>query len=140
MRILRNLRTPFIALTAVIAMLLVPACGSLCAAMTHCSTGAASASSDSDSCHHTNMTAPSDSETYWLSSDASCGQQAPLLAILAGSDSSIPIGSTDTADPLPSIDLPIHAVASNSQRDDFLPSKESPQSSIPLENLSVLRI
>ena len=140
MRILHNFRTSFIALTAVVAMLLVPACGSLCAAMAHCSTSAASANSNSDSCHHTNMSAQSDSETQSLSSDASCGQQAPLLAILAGSDSSIRIESIDTANPLPSIDLPIRAVAPNNHRHDFLPSKESPQSSIPLENLSVLRI
>src|ERR1700749_1298214 len=140
MRTAPNLRTSFIAVATILAMLLVPACGTLCAAMTHCSTSAASANSNSDTCHHTNMSSQSESETQSLGSDTSCGQQAPLLAILTGSDSSVRIESIDTANALPSIDLPIRPVASKNRRGDFLPSKESPQSSIPLENSSVLRI
>jgi hypothetical protein len=140
MRRLLNLRTSFIAVTTILAMLVVPGCGSLCAAMTHCSTSTASANSDSESCHHTGMSAQSDSETQSLSSETSCGQQSPLVAILTGSDSSVRIEFFEAANALPSITIPTRAVLLNDHRDVFSPPNESRQQSIPLENLSVLRI
>jgi hypothetical protein len=138
MRRLLNLWTSFIAIATILAMLVVPGCGSLCAAMTHCPTSAVSRASES--CHHTGMSAQSDSETQSLSSETSCGQQSPLVAILTGSDSSVRIESFDTANALPSITIPARAILLNDHRDVFSPPNESPQQSIPLENLSVLRI
>src|ERR1700744_6361300 len=84
MRALPNLRTSAIAIVTVLALLIVPACGSLCSAMNHCASNASSA--NSDSCHHAHMSTQSDSGT--LSSLASCNQQPSILAILGASDSS----------------------------------------------------
>jgi hypothetical protein len=136
MRALVNLRATVIAVAVILAMLLVPACGSLCAAMNHCSTNATSASSDS--CHHADMSAQSDSNT--LSSPASCGEPASLLAILIGSDTSIPFKSVDAVPAPFSADLSIHTAAPKNTSVQSLSSNESPQESLPLENLSVLRI
>jgi hypothetical protein len=136
MRALSNLRTSTIAIVTILALLVVPACGSLCAAMSHCSSGAASA--DADACHHANMSAQPGSET--LSSSASCGQPSPLQAILATSDSSIQLESVFEANAPFSIDNPSHALALNGQLYRSRSPKESPQQSIPLESLSVLRI
>jgi len=136
MRAVPHLRTSAIAIVAILAMLVVPACGSLCAAMNHCSSGAASA--EPDACHHTNMSAQSDSGT--LSSPASCGQQSPLLAILAASDSSIQLQSKFAANAFFSIDDPDYAFPLADRSDNFPSSKDSPQQSTGLESLSVLRI
>jgi hypothetical protein len=136
MRVLPNLRTSTIAIVTILAMLLVPACGSLCAAMNHCSSTAPS--TDSDACHHANVSAQSGSES--LSSPASCSQQLPLLAILAASDSSIQLESVFAAQASLSIDTPINAFTVNSQFREFPSSTDSPQQSSPLESLSVLRI
>jgi|SRR5579863_1868004 len=138
MRALANLRTPIIALATVLAMLLVPSCGSVCAAMTHCSKSAVAA--NSDGCHHTDSFAQSDSEAHSISSDAICGQQTPRFAILTSSDSTVLLGSVPTANALVSIDTETLAFMQDRQVHDFLPSKDSPQQSIPLVNPSVLRI
>ena len=135
---LRNFRTFFIAVAAILAMLIVPACGSLCAAMTHCS--ASTASAGNESCHHADMSAQSDSEASSLSSLASCGQQTPLFATLTNSESSLQLEFASAANALFSTDLQSYAAVLNSHRLDFLPSEISPQQSIPLENLSVLRV
>ena len=133
-----NFRTPIVALATILAMLLVPACGSVCTAMTHCSTGAVAA--NSDSCHHTEMSAQSDSGAQATSSDASCGQQTPLLATLTSSDSSFQVVSVASANAAVSVETLVQAVTLSGHAHDFLPPKRSPQQSIPLENLSVLRI
>jgi hypothetical protein len=138
MRALAHLRTSAVAIATILAMLLVPACGSLCATMNHCSTNAASA--DSDSCHHTNMSAQSDSETQSLSSQAFCGQQAPLVATFVAPESYSQLRLVDAAVAASSIDLTNHVIALDSHRYEFFASSESPQDSIPLENLFVLRI
>jgi hypothetical protein len=135
MRALPNLRTSAIAIVAILAMLIVPACGSLCAAMNHCSSSADSA--EPDACHHANMSAQPDSEG--LSSPASCSQPAPLLAILATSDSSVQ---------LKSVSAPNASFAANVADHSFVASKQlhelrylkPPQQSTPLETLSILRI
>jgi hypothetical protein len=137
MRTLAHLRTSAIAVATILAMLFVPACGPLCAAMNHCSSSAASA--NSDSCHHASMSTQLDSETLSFSSQASCGQQSPLVAILTSSESSLQPLSTNTAIAA-SGNLPNRTITPASRPHDFLPSKESPQNSIPLENLSILRI
>ena len=140
MRAFAKLRTFIVALTSVLAMVLVPACGSVCAAMTHCSTSTVAA--NSDRCHHTDLSTQSDSEGQSISSDASCGQQTPLLAILtsSSSDSSIQLDSLAPANAALAIESSIHRVTLSGYANDFFPSKGSPQQSIPLENLSVLRI
>jgi hypothetical protein len=135
MRTLINLRASATAIAVIVAMLLVPACGSLCAAMNHCSASASSASSDS--CHHADMSAQSDSKT--LSSPTSCGEQSPLLAILSGTDTSIQFKSVGATAPFSSTNL-IRSAASKNILAESLSAKESPQESIPLENLSILRI
>ena len=136
MRTLINLRAPAAAIAVILAMLLVPACGSLCAAMNHCSASASSATSDT--CHHTDMSAQSDSNT--LSSPTSCGEQSPLLAILSGTDTSLQFKSPHAVAPPFSSSQLIHATTPKNISAESLPSNESPQESIPLENLSVLRI
>ncbi|HEY2823366.1 MAG TPA: hypothetical protein VGJ06_20145 [Candidatus Acidoferrum sp.] len=136
MRSLVNLRASATAIAVILAMLLVPACGSLCAAMNHCSTSATSASSDS--CHHADMSAQSDSKT--LSSPASCGEKAPLLAILSGSDPTIQFNAINAATAPFSSNVLIHTATPKNISAESLSSNESPQESIPLENLSVLRI
>jgi hypothetical protein len=136
MRTLPSLRTSTIAIVTILALLIVPACGSLCAAMNHCSSGAASA--DADACHHANMSAQSDSEAF--SSSASCSPQSPLLAILAASDSSANLESVFAASSPFSIDNPDHAITIANRFHEFLSLKELRQQSIPLESLSVLRI
>jgi hypothetical protein len=135
MRTLPNLRTSTIAIIAILALLLVPACSSLCTAMNHCSSGTASA--ESDACHHANVSAHSDSET--LSSSTSCNQPAPLLAILAASDSLL-LKSVFAADASFSIDISVRASTLANRFHEFQSLRESPQESIPLENLSILRI
>lgn len=136
MRAIVNLRASATAITVILAMLLVPVCGSLCPAMNHCSTSAASTSSDS--CHHADMSAQSHSQT--LSSPASCGEQAPLLAVLSTSNTSVQFKYVDSATaPFPGA-LPIHVTALNIRSVDSFALNGSPQENIPLENLSVLRI
>jgi hypothetical protein len=136
MRALPILRISAIAIVTILAMLVVPACGSLCASMNHCSSNAASA--EPDACHHAKMSAESDSGA--VSSPVSCGQQSPPLAILATSDSSVQLKSVFAANPPSSIDNLRYAFALAARSDEFPSSKESPQQSISLESLSVLRI
>jgi hypothetical protein len=131
-----NLRTSSIAIVTILALLMVPACGSLCAAMNHCSS--ASSSTESDACHHANMSPQSDSEA--LSSAASCSQPSPLLAILVASDSSVQLESAYAANGSFSIDNADHAYTLANQFRELSSLRESPQQSTPLENLSVLRI
>jgi hypothetical protein len=139
MRALLYLRTSIIAFATILATMVVPACGSLCAAMAHCSRGDVSA--NSDSCHHADALALSgDFATSSLSSQASCGRQTPPVAILTASESSIQLDSFRTANAPLSIDVPAHAATLNIHLHDFLPSTESPQRNIPLEKLSVLRV
>jgi hypothetical protein len=135
---LRNFWTSFIAVAAILAMLVVPACGSLCAAMTHCSTSTVSAGSEN--CHHLDMSAQSDSEASSFSSQVSCGQQTPLVAVLTSFESSLQIESGSAANTALSIDVPAHAASLNHHALDFSLQKPSPQQAIPLENLSVLRV
>jgi hypothetical protein len=136
MRALANLKASIVAIVTILALLIVPACGSLCAAMNQCSSTAPSA--DSDTCHHTNMSAQSDSET--LSSLGSCSQPAPLMAILSASDSSVQIESVYNAHAPYSIQTPKKAFTPNSQLREFPVLRDSAQQSTPLESLSVLRI
>jgi hypothetical protein len=136
MRALPMLRNSAIAIVTILALLIVPACGSLCAEMSHCSSGAASA--ESDACHHANMAARSDSEA--LSSSVSCGQQSPLLAILARSDSDVQLKSVFAADAPVSINNPDQIFSVADRLHGFLSPIESPQQSTPLQSLSVLRI
>jgi|SRR5215470_19095578 len=135
MRVFANLRASAIAMITILALVLVPACGSLCAAMNHCS--ASTDSAEADTCHHANMSAQSDSGV--LSSPVSCGQQAPLMAILAATDSSIQLQSVSAASAVVSIDASNHAFTLENRVHEF-PSKDSPQQRVPLESLSVLRI
>src|ERR1700722_4959823 len=136
MRALSNLRISAIAIVTILAMLIVPACGSLCASMNHCSSSAASA--EPDACHHANMSSQSYPEP--LSSPASCGQQSPLLATLAASDSSLQLESAFGANALFSIDVADHASTPDSRLPKFSYLEQSPQQSAPRESLSVLRI
>jgi hypothetical protein len=136
MRALPHLRTSAIAIVTILAMLIVPACGSLCASMSNCSSSAASA--DSDACHHENVAAYPDSET--LSSSASCNQQSPLVAILAASDSSFQLESVLAANASLLLGGTNHVSGPDSQVDEFSSLEKLHQQSIPLENLSVLRI
>jgi hypothetical protein len=135
---LRNFWTSFIAVAAILAMLVVPACGSLCAAMTHCSTSTVSAGSEN--CHHLDMSAQSDSEASSFSSQVSCGQQTPLVAVLTSFESSLQIESGSEANTLLSIDIPANAATLDRYIRDFLLLEQWPQQTIPLENLSVLRV
>jgi hypothetical protein len=137
MRALAHLRTSFIAIATILAMLVVPACGSLCTAMTHCPTSAVSASSET--CHHADMSVQSDSETSF-SSQISCGQQTPLFAILTSVESSLEIASGDTAVSNLSAEIQAHAVTLARCLHDSSFQKQSPPRSIPLENFSVLRV
>jgi hypothetical protein len=136
MRALVHLRTSATAIAVVLALLIVPACGSLCAAMNHCSTSAVSP--NPDSCHHADMSAQSNSEA--LSSPASCGGQAPLLAVLGNSVTSTQFESVDAASAPFSSNALIHSATLKNSSVDSLSSNESPQNNIPLENLSILRI
>src|SRR5690349_19370703 len=113
----RNFWTFFIAFVAVLAMLVVPACGSLCAAMTHCSTSDVSAGSEN--CHHVDMSAQSDSEASSFSSQVSCSQQTPLVAVLTSFESSLKIESRDATISLVSIDAPAHSVTVSHHVLDF---------------------
>ncbi len=137
MRALPNLRRSIAAVATIFALLFVPACGSLCATMTHCSTNALSA--ESEGCHHSDTSAQADSDVLSLSSQTSCGQQTPPLAILWGSDSSVRFELVSTANAQLSIYLPMHAVSLFGQLHNLRLSKDSPQQSIPLANLTVLR-
>jgi hypothetical protein len=136
MRALPKFRTSAIAIVTILAMLIVPACGSLCAAMNRCSSSSASA--EPDACHHANMSTQSDSAA--LSSPASCNQPAPLLAILAASDSSVQLKSVFAANASFSAYIPDHSSALPNRFHEFPHLKQSPQQSTPLETLSVLRI
>jgi hypothetical protein len=138
MRALVHFRSSAVAIATILAMLLVPACGSLCATMSHCS--ASQVPANSDSCHHGDVFASPDFETKSLASQASCGRQAPLVATLAAPESYFQLRFADAAVAASPIDLTNHAIALDNHRYEFLVSNESPQKSIPLENLSVLRI
>ena len=136
MQALPKLRSSLIAIVTILAMLVVPACGSLCSTMSHCSSTIAAADSE---CHHAEMLQQTVSVSF--SSQVSCGQQTPLLAILSASDSSsIQVDSVVAAVTPVSIGVSVDAVAVHSRFGEFLSSKDSPQQSIPLENLSVLRV
>jgi hypothetical protein len=137
MRALAHLRTPAIAIVAILALLLVPACGSLCSAMNHCS--ASTVSANSDACHHSDMSAQSGSETLSFSSPGSCGQQTPPQAILAGPESSTQLKFVFAARTPSLNNISASAITWNSRPYQSPSAEESPQS-IPLENLSVLRI
>jgi len=138
MRTLLNLRASVIAIVATLAMLIVPACGSFCSAMTNCSSTAISP--NSDSCHHSDMSDQVDAASPSISSPTLCNPQSPLLAILATSDSSIRSESLVAAVLPFSNAAPTNApTLSTVTRTFFLP-EDSPQQSIPLENLSILRI
>jgi hypothetical protein len=138
MRALAHLRTSAVAIATILAMLLVPACGSLCATMNHCSTS--SVSSKSDSCHHGDMSASSNPKAQSLATQASCGRQIPLVATFAAPESYFQLRFVDAAVGASSIDLTNHALALDSHGYEFLVSSESPQNGIPLKNLSILRI
>jgi hypothetical protein len=135
MRGLSNLRTSGIAIVTILAMLIVPACGSLCAAMNHCSSSTSSV--ESDACHHANMSAQSDFGT--LSSSAWCNQQLPLQAILVDSDSSVQLKSALAFASPTWIKKTDHASLAG-QIHEFSSSNEKPQQSTRFERLSVLRI
>jgi len=135
----RNFWTSFIAVATVLAMLVVPSCGSLCAAMTHCSTSTASADS-SENCHHIDISAQADSEASSFSSQVSCGQQTPLVAVLTSFESSLQIESRDASISMVSIDAPAHAVTLSHHVLDFSLQKQSPQQASPLEDFSILRV
>ena len=138
MRTLKNLRAPAIAIVTIIAVLFFPACGSLCAAMNHCSTSAVS--SNADSCHHTDAAMRSDVSTLSVSSAATCGEQAPLVAVLTNSESSVQLSSSNLVATPFSFASRTQAVVSPIHPINALVSNESPQQSIPLANLSILRI
>jgi hypothetical protein len=107
--------------------------------MNHCSASSAgAASSDSDACHHANLSAQSDSDT--VSSLASCSQPSPIAAILAASEASVQLKSVSAANAAFSIDNSDHASTPVNRFREFSSLEKSPQQSIPLENLSVLRI
>src|SRR5580704_4254970 len=112
MRALPHLRNSAIAIVTILALLIVPACGSLCAEMSHCSSGAASA--ESDACHHAN--------------------------IAARSDSDVQLKSVFAADAPVSINNPDQIFSVADRLHGFLSPNESPQQSTPLQSLSVLRI
>lgn len=86
------------------------------------------------------MSARSNSETQSHSSQVSCGQQTPLVAILTISDSYFQLPSVDAAIAAYSIDLSNYAIALSGHHAEVSALRESPQNNIPLENLSVLRI
>jgi hypothetical protein len=134
---LAHLRTSAVAIVAILAMLLVPACGSLCAAMNHCSTS--TISPNSDSCHHTGMSADSDSAASSFTSPASCGQQVPPQAVLASSETSSQFKFVVAPLAPSSIEIPARSITLNGRPHKFPSAKESPQR-IPLESLSILRI
>jgi hypothetical protein len=124
-------------MVAILAMLFVPACGSFCAAMTHCSTENVSASAES--CHHSDVSGQADSESS-LSSQASCIQQPAQLAVLAGNESSTDARFSGSSNVSVSLDVPSFAVTIGSCSNNSVPVAESPQQSIPLEKLSILRV
>jgi hypothetical protein len=136
MRKLQNHRAVVIAIVTIVAMLFVPACGSVCAAMSHCSTTAAS--SNADTCHHADAAIQSGTQSLSSSSTAMCGEQAPLLAVLMNSKTSVQLYSSNTL--AASVSLADQNVAPRVSQVETSPSNESPQRSIPLENLSILRI
>lgn len=136
MRARLNLRTSTVAIVTILALLIVPACGSLCAAMNHCSS--ATPSTESDGCHHASMFPQSGSEA--LSSAASCSQPSPLLAILLASDPSIQLECTFAANGSFGIDNSDHAPTLANLFRGLSSLREPPQKSNQLENLSVLRI
>jgi len=138
MRAFAHLRTPAVAFVTILAMLLVPACGSLCAAMNHCSMSTTSA--NSDGCHHADMSATADSDTFSVSSQSSCGQQAPLVAVLTGSEPSIQLKSDVVAHVPLSIEVPNRALSQNNRAYESPNQKQWPQQGSPLESFSVLRI
>jgi len=137
MRAFPNLQRSIVALATVVALLFVPTCGSLCATMTHCSTNAISA--ESEGCHHPDTSAQADSDALSPSSKTSCDQRTSPLAILPGSDFSIRLEFVSAANSLFPVDLPMHAVGLSSHVRNLTSSKDSPQQSIPLANLTVLR-
>ena len=138
MRTLQNFRASAIALVTIVAMLLVPACGSVCAAMSHCS--ASAVSSNPDSCHHTDTEMQTDTQSLSFSSAAMCGEQAPLIAALAPKESSTQLDFSNTVAAAVSIVPAAQAFASHFHQIEPISSNESLQPSIPLENLSILRI
>ncbi len=138
MRILQNFRASAIAIVTIVAMLFVPACGSVCAAMNHCSGPAVS--SNPDSCHHSDTAMQAATSSFSFSSAAMCGEQAPLIAALMPQESSARVQSSNTSPVAFSIVPPTYALASHFRHKEPLASNESPQRSIPLENLSILRI
>jgi hypothetical protein len=138
MRALPNLRSSIVAIAIILALAFVPACGSLCSTMTYCSSSSVSA--ESDSCHHTDMSAQTDSDAFALSSQALCNQQTPLLAILTASDLSIQLESVNAAKTLLPVAVPAYAANLKNQFHNLVPTKDSHKQSIPLANLSVLRI
>jgi hypothetical protein len=141
MRAFPNIRTPAIAIATILAMLLVPACGSLCAAMNHCSTAAVN--SNSDACHHGDISAAaSDYISLSISSPASCGDQAPVLAVLTSSDEFSQLKSGSQSIVPFAIDSPNRTSALVSPLHESLSADESPQTrqTLPIEALSVLRI
>src|ERR1700744_3092038 len=130
MRANLHLRTSALAIVTILAMLIVPACGSLCASMTHCSS--ATVSHEPDTCHHVSMSAQSDPPA--LSTPASCNQQEPPMAILAASDASAQLESTFTAHAPFSIDNLDHVSAQASRFHELPYLKQLPHQSTPLEN------
>ena len=135
MRALPRLRASAVAAVTILAMLIVPACGSLCAAMHHCSSSAMA--TDAEDCHHAGMSAQPDSVA--VSSLASCGQQLPLLAILTVPELSAQIQSLAATDAPVPIDVSNHIFALNSRFNPFVFLHQAPQQSVPLEKFSVLR-
>jgi hypothetical protein len=84
------------------------------------------------------MSAQSDSQT--VSSPVSCSQPAPLLAILAASNSSSQLESVLAANASLSANIPDHSSALPNGFHEFPYLEQSPQQSTPLETLSILRI
>jgi hypothetical protein len=139
MRLSANLRASSIATVTILAVLLVPACGSICASMHHCSPS--TTMSSSGDCHHITASSPSDSNDISPSSAMSCGQQSPLPAVLTDSESSAQQKSENSSSAfLASIVLLARAATTNAYTCPPSFAEKSPQHTVPADSISVLRI
>ena len=87
------------------------------------------------------MSAQSDSEASSFSSQVSCGQQTPLVAVLTSFESSLQIESGSAANTTLSSNVPAHAVTLNIITFSIFRCKNSRLNKLfLLENLSVLRV
>ena len=130
-----------VAIVTVLAVLIAPFCGRICAASSGCENGTAIAESH-ESCHHTTVLISSESEfTTALGSSRFCNQHELLAVVVSEQELSSLLRSSTLAASLPEAEQTKYmAFDLNANNPGWRHDGNPPQAAVPATDTSVLRI